>query len=164
MIEVPATFEGRPARRKANAGLAVFAGGESQLALALHPRLLAEAEVAYVRGMDAEQHQPLPAIAPLRGRLSLQWGHYQGLLGRAALDLVARQDRVAPGEGSTGGHAVLDLSGEWGGLQTGGFRHRLALGIKNALDAEYRDHLTTSRGFELKAPGRSLFFNWSVAP
>jgi hemoglobin/transferrin/lactoferrin receptor protein len=162
VIEVPATYEDRPARRKANAGLAVLAGGESQLVLAPHPRLLAEAQVSYVRGRDARQRQPLPAMAPLRGRLSLQWGRSQGLLGRAALDLVARQGQVAPGELPTGGHAALELGGEWGGLRTGGFRHRLALGLRNALDAGYRDHLTRSRGFELKAPGRSFFFNWSA--
>jgi hypothetical protein len=47
-------------------------------------------------------------------------------------------------------------------LATGALRHRLIVGLKNALDAAYRDHLATSRGFPLDAPGRSLFLNWSV--
>jgi hemoglobin/transferrin/lactoferrin receptor protein len=162
VVERSAAFEGRRALEKANAGVALFAGFESDLSFSVSQSLLAAADLAYVRGRDEKKHEDLPAIEPLNGRLSIRAGGYQRLWGGAELEFSARQGKVAPGESPTDGHYTLNLSVGYGGLRTGGFHHRLAAGLKNALDADYRDHLTTSRGFALKAPGRNVYASWST--
>jgi hemoglobin/transferrin/lactoferrin receptor protein len=160
VIETPSTFEGRNALLKTNAGDALFIGFESDLAFTLHPRLLLAADIAYVRGTDEKEDSNLPAVAPLTSHLSLRYGG--PLWCQAELEMVASQNRVASGELPTDAHRTLDLTAGYNRLRTGDLRHRITIGLKNPLDARYRDHLATSRGFELNSPGRSLFLNWAL--
>lgn len=161
VIEKPDTLDGRPALRKANAGTALLRGGEAQLDWAPARNLLLSGDVSYVRGRDTGKDQDLPGIAPLAGHASLQVGRAAAWWGRAGLELAGRQDHVAPGEAATAGHHALDLSMGHGGWRWAGHSQRLTLGVRNALDARYHDHLATSRGFDLTAPGRSLYAVWA---
>ncbi|MFA6111546.1 MAG: TonB-dependent receptor [Candidatus Latescibacterota bacterium] len=162
VIDVPATFEGRAALQKTNAGSALFVGAESELSVSPRPGLLLSGDLAYVRGRDEKADRNLPGIAPLNGHLTAQVGRPEGTWGRAELELAGKQDRVAPGESPTDGHRTVNLSAGYGGLRWGGMQHRFTVGLRNALDAHYRDHLATSRGFDLTAPGRSLHTAWTV--
>jgi outer membrane receptor protein involved in Fe transport len=162
VIDVPATFEGRAALQKTNAGSALFLGAESELSVSPWPWLLLSGDLAWVRGRDQKADQNLPGIAPLNGHLAVQLGRLERAWGRAELEFAGKQDRVAPGESPTDGHQAMNLSGGYDGLRWGGRQHRLTVGLRNALDAHCRDHLATSRGFDLTAPGRSLHLTWTV--
>jgi len=162
VIEVPGQFEGRQALVKANAGEALLVGFESEAAVAVSSRLLVRADVAMVRGTDERDDVYLPAIAPLAAHLSVLGGSDEALWASAAMEAVADQDRVAPGERGTPGRVTFDVAAGYGGLAVGPTRHRLTIGVKNLTDRAYRDHLATSRGTELTAPGRSFYTNWAV--
>jgi len=160
VIEAPATFEGRNAVQKENAGEALFVGFESELDAVLHPHLRASADVAYVRGTDQAADGDLPAIAPLNGHFSLRCEGSRGAWAEMVLNLTAEQSRVAPGEAPTDGYTTVDLGIGYEGRWQGCCKCRFTIGLKNAFAGQYRDHLATSRGFAMNAPGRSLSANW----
>jgi hypothetical protein len=161
VIDVPAVFEGRTALRKTNAGEAQFIGFEAELDTVVAPSVLASADVAYVRGTDLVTDEALPAAAPLNGRLSVRYHASCRPRVEAALNLTAEQLRVGPGEEQTDGYATVDTRLGHEGRRHGGSRNRLTVGLKNAFSRQYRDHLATSRGFAMDAPGRSLSLSWS---
>jgi hemoglobin/transferrin/lactoferrin receptor protein len=160
VIETPAEFEGRPALRKCNAGVALLRGFEAQFACTPRGNVLLSADIAYVRGTDQRDHADLPSMPPLNGHLQARYGNR--LWCQAEIELVARQQDVAPGEEQTPGHTLLELSCGRSALHLAGAQHRIALGIRNILNEVYRDHLATSRGFPLNAPGRSLYLTWAT--
>jgi len=160
VIERPALYEGRPALRKANAGEALLWGWEAGLGYTPRSDVLLSASAASVRGTDEKENTPLPAMPPLTGSLGARCGNRRWLA--ADLELAAPQRRVAAGESTTGGHLTLGVSAGLERIAWGGAAHRLTAGVRNALDAAYRDHLATSRGTPLTAPGRSVFVTWSV--
>ncbi len=160
VIETPAEFEGRPARRKTNAGNALLLGGETDLAVVPHRDVLLTATAAYVRGTDTLEDDPLPAIPPFNARLAVRYG--QRAWYEAAWNWKSAQNRVAPGEQKTPGYRTLSLTAGRSGLRLGPVQHRFTLSVENLLDQTYSDHLATSRGFELNAPGRHFSMSWST--
>ena len=75
-------------------------------------RLDAGAGLDWVRGSRRDNGAPLPRLAPLRARLSLDAarGAWQG---GVALKHAARQNRFAPGDVATPGHTLVDFWAGW---------------------------------------------------
>ena len=129
---------GRPVLQYANLGRADLYGVDARAAWEFVPELTLGGTLSYVRGINRDNDDNLYRIAPLRGRLTLDWEH-GGFHAGTDLLLVASQDDVAAynGEPTTPGYVV------WG-LRAGyRFNRFLALeaGVENLLDERYADHL-----------------------
>lgn len=97
--------------------------------------------INYVRGKrtDSNSNDNLYRIAPLNASLALNYtGNNWGL----TLEGVAydQQDKVSEfnGEQESAGYGLLNIRGQWQITSSA----RLGFGVDNALDREYRDHLT----------------------
>ncbi|MFU8768786.1 MAG: hypothetical protein ACNA7H_03545, partial [Desulfotignum sp.] len=82
---------------------------------------------------------------------------------RAGAEVVwaARQDQTPEGADATGGWASVNLTAGYTFVLKN-IRHRLGLQINNLLDADYHNHLSTSRGFVLKEPGINAGLSWMM--
>jgi iron complex outermembrane receptor protein len=156
-----------------------------ELPLAALPGLALDATASWVRGvrLDAAGRGPLPAMPPLRARLQLRRERPRWFAS-VGTEAAARQGRVPPSppgvadpaaacvaravdDGAqaeagllpaefcpTPGWALLNGSAgvRW---PLGGRLHALTLGVDNALDARWRDHLWRAKQVALQ-PGRNL--------
>ena len=148
---LPGTTDSLPVYRYQQSD-AVLSGGEASLEVAATPALVLSARVDYVRGRQSD-HQPLPQIPPLRGKLGAEW-RGANAHGGLDLDLVARQTRLSPFDLGTAGYGLLDL---YGGVDRhlGSRLLRIELQVRNALDTGYRDFLSRYKAFALN-PGRNV--------
>jgi len=145
-----------------NAGEARLRGFEAGADWALHGNLLLTADVSFIRGTDEKYDTDLPSIPPMKGHLGLRWNVTRDIWISPLLTLVDRQDKVADGERETPGYGVLDIAAGKSVLKTGSITHDIVVGVKNAGDRLYRDHLTVSRGYELYGMGRSFYVSWRM--
>lgn len=144
---------------------ASIAGGEAGAEYGFAPHWKASATLAYAWGEDETEHRPLPQMTPLESRLGLEWNDGRWSAG-GLVRLVARQDRVAIGEGNivgqdlgrTGGFTVFSLHGGWRISKT----WNLTAGIDNLFNKTYAEHISPSvveeQGFTMSTrvnePGR----------
>lgn len=145
-------------------GDATYRGAEATAVVGLPRDLTVSGAVAYLRGHDTTLDEPALGVSPLNGKLSLRWQPTGGdpffeVSGRA----YARQDRVSTtrGESETPGYGTLDLHG--GIPVPGGVS--LRVGVNNALDRNYVNHLNSRNpftGIPLVEPGRVFFARMSV--
>ena len=150
------TQGGRPRFQYTNED-ARFSGAEAEFAVSLTDLLHLEAGGSLVNARFTSGRAPIPVfdgadttfvpaskypplIPPPQGRLGLRaerpaW--FAGITARG----VARQDRLGDFETVTDGYALLELTA---GIRVvrGGTFHTLTLRMDNALDEEYRDHLS----------------------
>lgn len=140
-------------------------GGEASASIPLSAKLKFEGALTAVRGTNRSDDRPLAQLPPVELRTGLVYTGWNGSVG-VLLRSVARQDRVAVGQGSivgqdigeTPGHAVLSLNGAWRFSE----KLRVSAGIDNVFDREYAEHLSRSgsavAGFEqtlrVNEPGR----------
>ncbi len=146
-----------------NAGEALLRGFEAGVDWVPARSLLLTADVSYIRGTDEKTDTDLPSMPPLKGHLGLRWNPAGDYWIEPVLTLTGNQENVAPGERETAGYGVLDIAAGKSVLKTGAVTHDIVVGVKNATDKLYRDHLTVSRGYELYGMGRSFYISWRVS-
>jgi iron complex outermembrane receptor protein len=148
---------------------ATLTGGELGWSLPIvFGRVFVSGDVSYVRGrQDGDPSRgiaagPLAEMPPLRGRVSARYDDGR-FFGSVEGVFAADQDRVdaSLNETRTPGWGVMNASA---GLRQG--RLRLTLGLVNAFDRLYTEHLSFQRdpfrsGVRVPEPGRSLFANAS---
>lgn len=101
--------------------------------------------------VDASQYPPL--IPPAQGRVGLRM-EKPGVFAGVGLKGVARQGRTGDFESETAGYALVDLTAGVR-LVRGGTLHTITLRVDNALDQEYRDHLSRVKDI-IPGPGRGV--------
>ncbi|KAF1707722.1 TonB-dependent copper receptor [Pseudoxanthomonas sangjuensis] len=129
-----------------------------------------EGTLAWAWGENATEQRPLPQMSPLEARLGAEWdGHGRWSAG-ALLRGVARQSRVAPGQGNVVARDLGPTAG-FGTLAVhAAYRiddvFQLTAGVDNLFDRYYAEHLTLagSAAFGYPAdpvriaePGRTLW-------
>jgi iron complex outermembrane receptor protein len=148
---------------------ATLTGGELGWSLPIvFGRVFVSGDVSYVRGrQDGDPSRgiaagPLAEMPPLRGRVSARYDDGR-FFGSVEGVFAADQDRVdaSLNETRTPGWGVMNASA---GLRQG--RLRVTLGLVNAFDRLYAEHLSYQRdpfrsGVRVPEPGRSLFANAS---
>ncbi len=144
---------------------ATFVGVE--LALRAQPTdwLVLDAGADYIRARSEQTKEPLPLIPANRMRLGAKL--VQKLLGRLAdpylgvkARLVDRQNRVPSFESKTSGYALFDFS-LGADVPLLGNRVSVDIGLENAFDQPYRDHLSRYKAFALN-PGRNATLKVTV--
>ena len=147
------------------------AGAELGAEWQLRPDLKLTGSLAYARGSNRDDHQPLPQIAPLEARLALDWQRGDFSVG-GLLRAVDGQGRSAPGVGNVVGQDLGDSSAFAVFSANVAWRinshWRLAAGIDNLLDRAYAEHLNlagnSAFGYpadpvRINEPGRSVWLS-----
>ncbi|HSD65923.1 MAG TPA: TonB-dependent receptor, partial [Vicinamibacteria bacterium] len=149
---------------------ATLRGGELGWSLpVVFGRVFVSGDVSYVRGrQDGDASRgitagPLAEMPPLRGRVAARYDDGR-TFGSVEGVFAADQDRVdaSLGEARTPGWGTVNASA---GVRRG--RLRVTVGLANAFDRLYVDHLSYQRdpfrsGVRVPEPGRSLFANASL--
>jgi hemoglobin/transferrin/lactoferrin receptor protein len=162
VAELPGTFEGRSAQVKTNIGKAELYGFDLSMEYSLSKLFSLYGTAAYTRGLDKAGNTSLPQIAPLNGKAGIRaLLHPLGTVELSTL-LFAAQDRVASGEFTTPGYAVVNIIASTASFMLQSMRCQLFAGIENLLDKSYRNHLATNRGLVTIEPGRNVYFRISI--
>lgn len=162
VVEVPGTFENRPALIKENIGKSRLYGFDFEAEYSVLNNLAVYGNVGYVIGENTEKDTPLPQIPPLNGVFGLRYE----LNGIGKIDanavVFATQDRVSTGEATTGGYTVYNLFVNFNQLRFDRYSIGFSAGVENIFDRKYRDHISTTRGSITTEPGVNFFFKSSL--
>ena len=120
--------------------------------------------MAYTYSQDLERSQPLPEIAPLDFRYTLQGSYLNGKLQpEATFRYVLEQSRISTefGETVTPAFALLDVKVTYDLSE----KMRFSTGVNNLLNENYYEHLNRAqRGTNnpIFAPGRNIFASVNI--
>jgi len=119
----------------------------------------------FLRAENDDLRQPLPQMPANRVKWGLRVsqaaaGFMKSPYVSASGRLVARQKRTAANEAQTAGYGLVDF-GAGAEIPFGGTEARADIGIENAFDLPYRDHLSRYRAYALNA-GRSFTLKLTV--
>lgn len=155
-------------------------GAEAGVEWHVSDGMSAGATLSYVRGTLTERGVPLPEMPPLRGAVSLERTLGPFTVG-TSLRAAAPQERVysfdenvtggavtdgagdapaAAAETPTDGYIVMDLSAQYY-ITMGDMLHTFNLGVENALNTTYRDHLSRVRVI-MPEPGRNVKLHYKL--
>jgi len=147
--------------RMENVDTARIMGAELDLEWFFHPDVSMYGNIAYADGRNTATDDPLPSIAPLNGLAGLRYDSGGGFWTAVETEWAAAQNDAPPGVETSDAWAVVNLRGGWR-FDTAHTRQEFVIGIVNLLDRDYRNYLSTSRGIELKEPGRGVAVSWRV--
>ncbi|MDT8379434.1 MAG: TonB-dependent receptor [Desulfotignum sp.] len=148
-------------RRMENIDQARIYGGEAAIRWFFTPGLQGYATLSYARGRNTSKNEDLAFIPPLNGVTGLSWNDFERFQAGAEVEWAASQNDTPEGIDTTGAWASVNLTAGYTFVRKN-IRHRLGLNINNLLDADYRNHLSTSRGFVLKEPGINAGISWMM--
>ena len=138
---------------------AVFSGFEATLDVDAGRGLAIEAVASSVRGRLKDDGQALPLVPPFKGHWALKYERPLWFI-RGEAEMAARQDRIGEFETPTDGYAVLNFSAG-ARLTLGGRLNVIAVGLDNATDTAYRNHLSRVKEIMPEA-GRGLSVTYRV--
>ncbi|NCC26280.1 MAG: TonB-dependent receptor, partial [Deltaproteobacteria bacterium] len=117
--------------------------------------------LAYTRGRDVQQGEPLRFIPPLNGLVGIKHHPTENFWWTLESAWNAAQHEVPNGVDSSAFYAVVNARC---GLEfeASGLMHELGLAINNLLDRQYYNYLATSRGVELAEPGINAVATWQI--
>lgn len=138
---------------------AVFSGFEATLDVDAGRGLAIEAVASAVRGGLKDGGRPLPLVPPFKGHWALKYERALWFI-RGEAEMAARQDRIGEFETPTEGYRVLNLSAG-ARLTLGGRLNVITVGLDNATDRVYRNHLSRIKEIMPEA-GRGLSVTYRV--
>lgn len=164
VAEIPGTFEGRTAYIKTNLGEAQLYGFDFRTEYNFYNDFIFHISASYVKGDDISANNNLPGIPPLNSTSGIKFRSFEYLETDFSSTIFAAQKNVAAGEMATPGYAYLNLFFSTISYKFGVVDFQVSAGIENIFNKEYRNHLSTSRGFIKSEPGRNIFIklnlNW----
>jgi hemoglobin/transferrin/lactoferrin receptor protein len=163
VAEVPGTYDGRNALIKTNIGEALLYGFEYSIDYRIMNQLSVYNTLSYVRGLNQMDDQNLPQISPLNGIIGFEYSPFDWMTTDMYAILFSDQNKVAPDEKTTAGYATFNFKLSIINLNLGGIRPGISIGLENIFDKEYRNHLSTNRGFIVSEPGRNIFIRVNLA-
>jgi hemoglobin/transferrin/lactoferrin receptor protein len=113
-------------------------------------------------GKDENTGRALPGVAPVSGRLGLDFSHENGFWVKADTFMLAPQRHTPEGAGHTKGVITLNAAAGWR-FEAGGLKHDLSLVLDNLLDTRYYNYLAHQRGYTVWEPGVSASLNYGLA-
>jgi TonB-dependent heme/hemoglobin receptor len=147
--------------QRQNVGEARIQGIETEGQILLLPVLTAYGNIAWIKGDDLINNEPLRRIPPIKGQLGVKWMLKRDIWMEYYNLLAAKQDRLAPGDiedprisdGGTPGFVTFNLRGgidfnRWGNL---------TMALENITNKAYRLH---SSGID--SPGRNLVIGYEL--
>lgn len=162
VAEIPGTFEDRSALIKTNVGKAILYGFEYNFNFNINEQLNVYNNLSYVRGLDKQNDKNLPQIPPLNGALGIEYNLFNWFTADFSINAFNKQNEIADGEISTPGYAVFNFRIILKNLVLGNIKAIFSAGIENILNKEYRNHLSTNRGFIVSEPGRNFYIKTNI--
>lgn len=147
--------------RMANTSEARLSGLEGSLEWRFAPAWTAYGNVSWTEGRNEDTGEWLRFVAPLNGLIGLRNDLDSGFWWALESRWAAEQHQVPEGALKTDSWAIVNARCGYG-FEALGLGNELTLAVTNFLDTQYRNHLATSRGVELYAPGIGLEANWRV--
>ena len=163
VAEVPGTYDGRNALIKTNIGEALLYGFEYSIDFKIINQLSVYNTLSYVRGLNQMDNQDLPQISPLNGIAGIEYSPFDWMITDFYSIFFSDQNKVAPDEKTTAGYATFNLKLSIVNMNIAGIRPGISIGCENIFDKEYRNHLSTNRGFIVSEPGRNIFIRLNIA-
>lgn len=118
--------------------------------------------LAWARGRNRSQGGALPQMPPLESRLSANYDNGRWSFG-GLLRAVARQDRVAVGQGNVAGRDLGPSAGFATLALNGGYRFdarwQLTFGVDNVFDRAYAEHLNLAGNADFGFPADPVRIN-----
>jgi iron complex outermembrane receptor protein len=115
-----------------------------------------EGSVAWAWGQNATQGRALPQMSPFEARLGVNWNDHHRWSAGALLRGVARQERVAPGQGNVVGRDLGATPGFATLAINAGFKVndlvQVTAGIDNVFDRYYAEHLNLAGSADFGYP------------
>lgn len=148
-------------RQLENVDKAEIYGIEEEVEWHFYPQWIAYGNIAYTRGKNRTADDDLSFIPPLNGLAGVRYEPKQGLWGALELDWAATQNKVNSTDLVTDGWVTLDAKLGYR-FEAADFRHEIVLAADNIFNTDYRNHLSTSRGFELREPGFGCSATWKM--
>lgn len=118
--------------------------------------------LACARGRDTGKNEDLAFVPPLNGLTGIRWDDTRRFWSSIEVEWAAKQDRTPAGIDSADAWAAINMALGYR-FSTGDTRHEVVLRADNLIDADYRNYLSTSRGFILEEPGINVALIWMTA-
>ncbi len=115
-------------------------GSEASFALQMFSSVTLSGSGAYVRGTLIDVDESMSFIPPLRGRVEAAYASGKIRISGSA-EAARRQDRLGAFEEPTDGYVVFGGHAQYY-LSLGRFLYTFDIGVENATNIEYRDHLS----------------------
>lgn len=163
VTEEPGIYEGSNALIKVNIGSTYLFGFEYSLSYQVSEIISFYNVISYVRGINKKDNSSLPQIPPLNGSFSLKCLISNNVYSDLTLIAFAAQNKIAIGEKTTPGYAYFNFALNFSNVSINKLHFSFAAGIENIFNKEYRNHLSTTRGFEINEPGRNFYLRTNIA-
>ncbi|MFA6978731.1 MAG: TonB-dependent receptor [Ignavibacteriaceae bacterium] len=160
--EIPGTFEGKNAFVKTNIGEAQLYGFDLHSEYNFLNDYIFHFTASYVKGDDITAKSNLPGIPPLNGNAGIKFTLLNYLVADFSSTIFAQQNKIATGEMKTPGYVYFNLSCTSTYIEFGLIEAQAAGGIENIFNKDYRNHLSTGRGFIKSEPGRNIFLKLNL--
>jgi hemoglobin/transferrin/lactoferrin receptor protein len=148
--------------RMENVSEAEFQGVELEGEWRFAPGWSAYGCISLVEAEDKTEDEYLRFTPPLNGLLGARYDHPSGLWTSLELDWAARQNHLSP-EVAEDTPAWITLNAKLGyRFMLGESRQHVSLALNNLANADYQNHLSTSRGIELREPGFNASAAWTA--
>ncbi len=143
--------------KKQNVGKARYYGFDADAEYRIFGGSSAYLNVSYVSDKDLNSNEYLPQIPPLNGKIGLKWNFEKFANLNLEASFAGNQNNVAPGEKTTPGYVVYNLSFDFYPVKFGLLKIYTGFGVQNIFNRSYRNHLTSYRGMFHEEPGRNIF-------
>lgn len=163
VTEEPGIYEGSNALIKVNIGSTYLFGFEYSLNYQVSEIISFYNVISYVRGINKNDNSSLPQIPPLNGSFLIKCLISNNVYSDLTLIAFAAQNKIAIGEKTTPGYAYFNFALNFSNVSINKLHFSFAAGIENIFNKEYRNHLSTTRGFEINEPGRNFYLRTNIA-
>jgi hemoglobin/transferrin/lactoferrin receptor protein len=136
-------------------------GAELNMRWDFHDYFGVYGNVAALYGKDEEYNQALPGIAPVTGKLGVDFTHPSGFWARLESDMLAPQRSTPDNVESTKGVILLDAAAGYT-FHTGTLKHEISISLDNIFDTKYYNYLAQQRGLRVWEPGFAAMINYAV--
>ena len=150
-------------RRLENIDRASILGGEMEARWQFARAWQAVGDIAWIRGRNETADEPLSFIAPLGGHVGLVYrpDAGEGFWFEAELEWAAAQRAVPAGVQPSASWQTVSIRAGYR-FKLLGLAHAVSAAATNLFDETYRNHLSTTRGIDLKEPGIGLWCQWKI--
>lgn len=136
-------------------------GAELDLRWDFHEYFGTYGNVTAMYARDEGANQPLPGVAPVTGRIGVDFNHPDGFWARLESDMIAPQRSTPKGIEDTKGVMLLGAAAGYT-FHTKELKHDISVSVDNIFDTRYYNYLANQRGIEVWEPGISAMINYSI--